>query len=111
MSNSIDDKIWRKGDPIDHRRLERSRTVLERVMAGKGITIRRIAGAMVISLTSGGRVNGIHDRIETVSSLPPIPEGGMREVFWTGDNQIWKVFAGQSKWTATQYTSSLSGVP
>lgn len=53
----------------------------------------------------------------TVLVLPAIPTGGMREVFWTsvgagtGDDQVWRAFAGQGAWTPTQFTSILSGTP
>ncbi len=47
--------------------------------------------------------------VEVVSSLPPIPEEGMLEVFWGG--QVWRAYAGQSIWTATQFTTTLSGTP
>jgi len=55
--------------------------------------------------------------VAIVTSLPAIPTSGMLEVFWTsagvgtGDDQVWRVYAGQSAFTPTQFTSSLSGTP
>ena len=55
--------------------------------------------------------------VETVDALPAIPTTGMLEVFWTsvstgdGDDQVWRAYVGQTAYTPTQFTSSLSGTP
>lgn len=55
-----------------------------------------------------------------VTHLPPIPDYGMRDVYWissednssaTGDGQIWRAYAGQDRWYPTQKFTSLSGIP
>lgn len=59
----------------------------------------------------------IQAAVETVDSLPAIPASGMLEVFWAstspgdGDDQVWRAYAGQSAWTPTQKSSTLSGIP
>lgn len=54
---------------------------------------------------------------EVVQTLPAIPTTGMKEVYWTstgagtGDDQVWRAFAGQSQWFPTQRLTDLSGNP
>lgn len=55
--------------------------------------------------------------VETVETLPPIPEDGYQMVFWTslgagvGDDQTWEAFAGQARWYPCQRPTTLSGAP
>lgn len=67
--------------------------------------------------TMRARTGSAAYEVPIVSVLPPIPSVGMAEVFWigppngTGDNQVWRAYAGQTKWTPTQYYSLLDGTP
>lgn len=74
------------------------------------------AATVLVGDDGGG---GSNFNVETVLELPDIPStpGTYKRVFWTsngagnGDNQMWEVYAGQTKYTACQYTTLLSGVP
>ena len=66
------------------------------------------------------RSDHVHENnfiVDTVDDLPSIPASGMREVFWTssgsgtGDDQVWRAYAGQSEWTPTQKRTTKSGTP
>lgn len=54
--------------------------------------------------------------VPVVTALPPIPDYGVAEVYWTstggtGDNQVWRAYAGQTKWVPTQKFTTKSGTP
>lgn len=67
-------------------------------------------------ILAGGGGGGI-EPVRLVDVLPAIPTAGMEEVRWksydggTGDDQVWRAYAGDSKWTATQRFTTKSGVP
>lgn len=77
---------------------------IERIRASIGHTITEITAAFTV---------------ETVLELPPIPTvpSSYKKVFWTsagtgnGDDQMWEVYTGQTKYTPCQYSTLLSGVP
>ena len=55
--------------------------------------------------------------VDTVETLPPIPDTGYQKVFWTsmsggtGDNQNWDTNAGQTRWYPCQRPTTLDGTP
>ena len=111
----------REGKPVSAEQLRRIIDSLTRRISGDGKTIRvrTFAGGQII-IEAIGRENtgGGSYAIRSVGTLPAIPTNGMDEVYWdstitpnTGDDQVWRVYAGQTKWTPTQKFTSKSGVP
>lgn len=94
---------------------------------GKTIKVRTFPnGQICIEGTPGGGGLGTvtYTGPKAVPKLPPIPESGMLEVYWygspppegtpqpgTGDNQVWRAYAGQTRWTPTQKGTNYSGLP
>lgn len=92
-------------------------SIVGRIIGGRGISVRRISNNIVIESIVMGSVGGASvSAILVVETLPPIPNAGMEEVYWTsvgagtGDDQVWRAYAGQSSWTPTQKLTTLSGV-
>ena len=75
----------------------------------------RVEDLPVRSGSGGG--GGGSSNVATVSALPAIPLKGLLEVYWTsagggsGDDQVWRAFKGQTKFTATQFRTTKSGLP
>lgn len=119
---------WKSGDIIEAVRLEFMRQLPQRIRGGNGIKIRRTGDDMIIeaevkaqswvrAVDEAVAQSAVAREINSVDDLPAIPGSNMLEVFWTsdgdgtGDDQVWRAYAGQTAWTPTQATSSLSGVP
>ena len=87
---------------------------------GRTIKVNTFPGGQIqitaLGKKGSGGVGGY--TVAPVGELPPIPTTGMREVYWdasiepnTGDNQIWRCYAGQTLWYPTQKTSHRNGAP
>jgi len=112
---------WQPGDEMSSQKLNYSANQLRRIRAGNGLRLSRSGGYLTIGL-SASAAQGRHATsatlaVPTVEVLPAIPATGSKTVYWTsagagtGDDQEWKAHAGQTAYTATQFTSSLDGEP
>lgn len=89
------------------------------VTAGQGIRIERSNDRVIVHAETAGKGFGGMGgyNVGIVTALPAIPTSGMKEVYWTsggggtGDNQVWRAYAGQSVWYPTQKFTSKSGTP
>lgn len=109
---------YKKGAVIPAASLNKNaRLQTTKVVGGKGIRVSGQGQEIVISQTGVARGGGTTMRVQTVLALPAIPTTGMKEVFWTsagegtGDDQVWRAYAGQTRWYPTQKWTSLSGTP
>jgi hypothetical protein len=111
------------GEPVTRRGLNNlPRLILDMIRPGPGIRFMPSGdGAISISADAPraqqGAVGGGGFDVAIVAALPPLPESGIKMVFWTsddggtGDDQLWVAFAGQPAYTPMQYYTVLSGVP
>jgi len=106
-----------RGAPVDADYINgQTERALESIAVAGGGSITRFSDNAIITAGAGmgAAVSGL--RIDIVEELPPIPDYGGRFVFWTsagagtGDNQIWMAFAGQTRWTPSQYPTTKSGL-
>jgi hypothetical protein len=103
------------------------KNILDKIKAGKNITIRRNNDRIVINSEGGGGgpVSSGGLEIEEVLELPPLDEANQSYldgwfVFWlseesseggTGDDQIWTTRYPQRRWFPTQKFTTKSGIP
>lgn len=116
-----------EGKPVSAEELKRAIDALTHRIVGdeRTIQVRSFPGGqIIIGAVGGGHKSGVMatTTVKRVGKLPPIPATGMLDVFWysgspgadadgTGDNQVWRAYAGQTRWTPTQKGTNLSGLP
>lgn len=104
------DPIWYKATTRGGLDSDVADTALGRVTAGTDV-----GRVFIRDYINGGWV--LIAPVITVEVLPVLPTTGFEEVFWTsvgagtGDDQVWRAHAGDTKWTPTQRFTSHSGVP
>jgi len=107
-------------EPITHVFLAKIKNlILHSLVGGNGIRVSRMGENVIIETDTAPRGLGSSGgaNVSTVEALPAIPSSGMLEVYWTstgagtGDNQVWRAYAGQTSYTPTQKLSNNSGVP
>ena len=113
---------FREGQEISSHQLRAIVDMLASRITGdnKTIRVRSFPGGQLLiestaKLTKSG---GGAYAVNAVGSLPAIPDSGMLEVYWdstlnpyTGDNQIWRTYAGMSLWYPTQKSTAKVGTP
>lgn len=133
-----DKKLIRENYSISASMINQIVAALSRRIVGDGktVNVRTFPGGQLviesINGTAAKKTKNAEVVIDVVARLPPIPEKGMREVFWVGpqtqakdpnkpdtalpingngDHQVWRAFAAQSHWTPTQRATNLVGTP
>jgi hypothetical protein len=87
-----------------------ARRTPQEITGGAGVQVQQVGNRLVIKSTATGG-GGIGFSVDIVNAFPPIPASGYRKIFLTTDNQLWEAFAGQNRWTACQYATTLDGYP